>query len=77
MQDTHRYTEVLNRPDIKKATEITKIISDVCSPFTLFLFFRHVIFFPSFDQIFFRMLLEFSNVLNRKRAPPNLLGRFD
>lgn len=52
MQDTHRYTEVLNRPDIKKATEITKIISDVCSPFTLY-FFRHVIFFiPVFDQFF-------------------------
>ncbi|XP_009575963.1 PREDICTED: nebulette-like, partial [Fulmarus glacialis] len=28
VQDTHRYTEVLNRPDIKIATEITKIISD-------------------------------------------------
>ena len=38
MQDTHRYTEVLNRPDIKIATEITKIISDVCSPVTLFVF---------------------------------------
>lgn len=36
MQDTHRYTEVLNRPDIKMATEITKIVSDVCSSVTLF-----------------------------------------
>lgn len=52
VQDTHRYTEVLNRPDIKKATEITKIISDVCFPFTLFLFFRHAIFYSNFDQIF-------------------------
>lgn len=47
MQDTHRYTEVLNRPDIKIATGLTKIISDVCSAVTLFVFFRHVgLFIP-------------------------------
>lgn len=53
MQDTHRYTEVLNRPDIKIATEITKIISDVCSFVILFVFFRHyfILFFSNFSKI--------------------------
>lgn len=53
MQDTHRYTEVLNRPDIKIATEITKIISDVCSFVILFVFFGHyfILFFSNFSKI--------------------------
>jgi hypothetical protein len=31
MQGTHTYTAELDRPDIKKATQISKIISDVIS----------------------------------------------
>lgn len=77
MQDTHRYTEVLNRPDIKIATEITKIISDVCSPVTLFVFLRHVISFIPISVRLFRMLLKFSNVTSRKPATPNMIWRFD
>lgn len=77
MQDTHRYTEVLNRPDIKIATEITKIISEVCSPLTLFVFFRLVVLLVLISVRLFRMMLKFSNVMSRKTATPNLICRFD
>lgn len=46
MQDTHTYTAELERPDIKKATQISKIISNViylsesCADATSFLFCR-------------------------------------